>query len=236
MANLKTMKFVKTRLEIHVFELFKKSYQSTKVDWMKSDMKQKTRKQNTAENPNTYTPEVNIFITGSNGVGKTAIYNMYVENNFSTDPPSPEDGFRKVDKIDGKTYYMRMCDLSNEYSSFMKDQMYRVNEGFLVVYDITNLTSFTEVADIIRNIYRIRESEFPFVLVGNKCDLEAERSVTRDMLHDFATKELWNVPYFETSAKMNKNIQECVAELVREIVKKRDSQKQQPVKKSCIIL
>ncbi len=54
-------------------------------------------------------------------------------------------------------------------------------------------------------ILRVKNDEnIPFLLVGNKADLEDRRQVTTDDAQ--ARAEQWNVPYVETSAKTRANV------------------------------
>ena len=54
-------------------------------------------------------------------------------------------------------------------------------------------------------ILRVKDDEnIPFLLVGNKCDLENNRKVSQDEANAKAAE--WNVPYVETSAKTNVNV------------------------------
>ena len=47
------------------------------------------------------------------------------------------------------------------------------------------------------------------VLIGNKCEMEAERVVTREMGEEFAAK--CGIPFLETSCKTNHNIKEVIS-------------------------
>lgn len=54
-------------------------------------------------------------------------------------------------------------------------------------------------------ILRVKNDEnIPFMLVGNKMDLEDKRQVAVEEAHSRA--EQWNVPYVETSAKTRANV------------------------------
>ena len=47
------------------------------------------------------------------------------------------------------------------------------------------------------------------VLIGNKCEMEAKRVVTRSMGEEFAAK--CGIPFLETSCKTNHNIKEVIS-------------------------
>ena len=61
---------------------------------------------------------------------------------------------------------------------------YQSGEGFLLVYSITNRSTFEELDEVYKEILMAKdpvpEGGVPVVLVGNKCDLESERSVTKE--------------------------------------------------------
>ena len=63
----------------------------------------------------------------------------------------------------------------------MREQYMRTGEGFLLVYSITSRTSFEEIAQFQQQILRVKDKDyFPLIVVGNKCDLEVDRQVSRD--------------------------------------------------------
>ena len=53
------------------------------------------------------------------------------------------------------------------------------------------------------------------VLVGNKIDLTEERKVTRFEAEKLANEN--SMAYFETSAKMNKNVKEVINHIMQEV-------------------
>jgi len=55
----------------------------------------------------------------------------------------------------------------------------------------------------------------PFVIVGTKCDLVDDRQVSREMAIRLAT--LWGVPYYETSARLNINVDNVFLDIVRQM-------------------
>jgi len=58
-------------------------------------------------------------------------------------------------------------------------------------------------------------SSVPLVIVGTKSDLTAEREVSREMVTRMAT--LWGVPFYETSAKRNSNVNAVFMDIVRQM-------------------
>jgi len=51
----------------------------------------------------------------------------------------------------------------------------------------------------------------PMILIGNKIDLVREREVTT--MEGLALAKLWNIPFFEISAKNNVNIDQILFEI-----------------------
>lgn len=63
------------------------------------------------------------------------------------------------------------------------------------------------------------KQKVPLVLVGNKCDIFSERQVPREVAIALATNWGDEVPYYETSAKKEINIQACFEDVVRQMIK-----------------
>ena len=58
----------------------------------------------------------------------------------------------------------------------------RSGEGFLLVFAVTERSSFDEIAKFHRQILRVKDrDEFPMLLVANKSDLEVQRVVSRTL-------------------------------------------------------
>lgn len=81
--------------------------------------------------------------------------------------------------------------------------------------------------------------QVPLILVGNKCDLEAERVVAKEQGVQLARQ--FNCSLMETSAKTRSNVQEVFYDLVRQINKKQVSKKSndgsmKKKKSSCTVL
>ena len=67
---------------------------------------------------------------------------------------------------------------------------------------------------MIDEVHRIKdETSVPMVLIGNKCDLEHERQVTKEEGSELA--ERMGIQFFETSAKTPVNVTEALNALIR---------------------
>lgn len=66
-----------------------------------------------------------------------------------------------------------------EYSA-MREQYMHTGEGFLLVYSINSRQSFEEILTFQQQILRVKDKDyFPIIIIGNKCDLDGERVVSR---------------------------------------------------------
>lgn len=65
----------------------------------------------------------------------------------------------------------------------MREQYMRGGEGFIICYSVTDRQSFQEAAKFKELIFQVRHTyEIPFVLVGNKIDLEQFRQVSAKLI------------------------------------------------------
>ena len=66
-----------------------------------------------------------------------------------------------------------------EEFSAMREQYMRSGEGFLLVFSVTERSSFDEISKFHRQILRVKDrDEFPMLIVANKSDLELQRVVS----------------------------------------------------------
>jgi hypothetical protein len=83
------------------------------------------------------------------------------------------------------------------------------------VYNIADRASFTALDEIFLEVDSVRNSDFPLVLIGNKCDLAEQREVSEQEGKELAMR--FGCPFFETSARTAINVHEAFCQLVREI-------------------
>ena len=107
---------------------------------------------------------------------------LFFQNHFVTDyDPTIEDSYTKQCVIDDKVAKLDILDTAGqEEFSAMREQYMRSGEGFLLVFSLTDRSSFGEIYKFHKQILRVKDrDEFPIILVGNKSDLVQQR-VVRD--------------------------------------------------------
>ncbi|KAI9597439.1 ras family-domain-containing protein [Syncephalis fuscata] len=162
--------------------------------------------------------EYKLVVVGGGGVGKSALTIQFIQSHFVDEyDPTIEDSYRKQCVIDDEVALLDVLDTAGqeEYSA-MREQYMRSGEGFLLVYSITARDSYEEIATFHQQILRVKDKDFfPMIVVGNKCDLEAERQVSNQEGRELAKH--WKCRFIETSAKQKINVDEAFYFLVREI-------------------
>uniref|UniRef100_A0A8C7X9R1 RAB39B, member RAS oncogene family n=1 Tax=Oryzias sinensis TaxID=183150 RepID=A0A8C7X9R1_9TELE len=93
---------------------------------------------------------------------------------------------------------------------------YRNSVGGLLLFDITNRRSFQNVHDWLEEARsHVQPHSIVFMLVGHKCDLEAQRQVTQQEAEKLSGA--YGMRYIETSARDAINVEHAFTELTRDI-------------------
>ncbi|CAF3704095.1 unnamed protein product [Adineta steineri] len=174
--------------------------------------------------------DLKFLAIGDSGVGKTCILNQYVDGKFTK-----QLGTTVGIDIRNKTIFytsnktnkiynvqLQLWDTAGQEryrsltTSFFRDAM-----GFMLVFDVTSETSFLNVRNWIGEIQSNAYSEnVDMILIGNKCDLEDERIITKIRALEFAQQ--YHVQYIETSALENRNVVESIELLLDTVMKRLD--------------
>ena len=165
-----------------------------------------------------------VIILGDSGVGKTSLMNQFVNNKFSTQYKATigADFLTKEITIDDKSVTLQIWDTAGqERFQSLGVAFYRGADCCMLVYDSTNEKTFDNL-ESWRDEFLIqagpREPEkFPFVVVGNKTDLEGGQVTTKKALS--WCQQQGNIPLFESSALSNKNVSEAFEEVARNALK-----------------
>jgi len=164
-----------------------------------------------------------IIVVGFGGVGKSAITVQFTSYHFvEIYDPTIEDSFVKQTVVDDEPVTLSILDTAGqEEYNCLRDQYLRFGNGFLIVFSLTDRTSFEQIPSLFEQILKVFDSDpgaTPIVLVGNKTDLQNQRSISKQEATRMADR--FRVPYFEASAKTRTNIDESFFQLVREIRKR----------------
>lgn len=165
-----------------------------------------------------------IAIVGGGGVGKSSLTIQYIQGVFIEEyDPTIEDSYRKYIDIDGNIILLEILDTAGqeEYKS-LRDQYMRIADGFILVYSIIDAESLHEIEEYYNQIIRVKDTnDVPMVLVGNKCDLENYRQITKKYVLEYSNK--LNIQHYEVSAKKNININKIFDNLLRKIISLNDN-------------
>ena len=107
----------------------------------------------------------------------------------------------------------------------MIDMWISFGEGFLLVFAINDKESFKLIKGKYDRVVKGKggDKKPPILLVGNKQDLEKERTVEFAEAKQLA--DSWKAEYIETSAKTNFNVKEAFEKLVLKISASRNKPK-----------
>ena len=151
-----------------------------------------------------------ILIVGDKSVGKTCFLERYISGRkiktyFATIGINYE--YKKIQLNDGKEIKLQIFDAAG--SKKFRNIVYlklKQADGIILIYDITNRTSFNNLAEFLELIRNVPIDEPITILVGNKSDLEEKRAITKEEGINF--DEGLGFPFFECSAIENININE----------------------------
>ncbi|XP_033925495.1 ras-related protein Rab-10-like isoform X2 [Melopsittacus undulatus] len=127
---------------------------------------------------------VKIVMAGESCVGKTSIVRRYTEPSGA--PTSSYLATIGIDfKVKAVTFHdtrvkLQIWDTAGqERFHTLSTSYFRGAQGFVLVYDITNLDSFHSITSWMRDIHEKAGDEVDVILLGNKCDKESERVVPK---------------------------------------------------------
>ncbi|XP_033729364.1 circularly permutated Ras protein 1-like [Pecten maximus] len=154
------------------------------------------------------------------GGGEDDVEMVTEEDQKELVPSTPQD-----DQDTGDSCILDILDTAGqEEYSVVRDQYTRTGDAFLLVYSITDRSSFEEAEAIYDMLLKIKgDNHVPAVLCGNKIDLDATRDVSHDEGKVLAQK--LGIPFMETSAKDGTNITQVFEVLVKEVPRLQPSYK-----------
>ena len=146
-----------------------------------------------------------ILLLGDKNVGKTSLLSRYVDDVY---PGVQADaGFRtKTVLTKSVIWKLQLWD-----SEKVTHNMIRGSSAIMIVYDVTNLTSFDNVKFWLDEILASASDfhEVDKLLVGNKCDLLKSSSSVVDRLVAKEFADNLGIPFIETSALESTNVEDA---------------------------
>ena len=162
----------------------------------------------------------NVSILGDYSVGKTSLVNSLKGLEFNENQLITIGIDDVVDEamIDNKKYIFKIFDTAGEEKyKTISTKTIQIADGYFLVFSIVNKKSFERINDWIMTIIeRANINKKVLYLIGNKIDLDGEkRQISNEEAVNFA--KLYNMKYFETSAKTGYNIKESFHKLYLDI-------------------
>ena len=161
------------------------------------------------------------MLIGDSGVGKSCLLLRFADNTYTDSFISTigVDFKIRTVKIDDKTVKLQIWDTAGqERFRTITSSYYRGAHGIILVYDVTDQTSFSNVKNWLTEIDRYAGADVCKLIVGNKNDLVDKRVVEANTAKEFA--ESLDIPFLETSAKDSVNVDEAFLTMARQIKNK----------------
>lgn len=168
-----------------------------------------------------------VVVLGDSGVGKTSILSQFVKKRF--DPRYKAtigaDFWPKEMDVDGNLVTLQIWDTAGqERFQSLGSAFYRGADACMLVFDITNRASFDHLDSWYDELKMHLSDSHQIVLLGNKVDLEDQRQVTAREALNWCARHSTDpnnpIPYFETSAATNTNLDAAFTVVARNALAK----------------
>jgi small GTP-binding protein len=161
-----------------------------------------------------------IIVLGDPGVGKTSLILRYTNNAFrrSYIPTLGVHVSDKIFKINDTVIQLVIWDLAGQQKfSTMRHQFYVGSDGFILVFDLTNPTSFENLSNWFLDIQNQFKDQTPIIgyVIGNKCDLEDNIRIKSGNAKELAG--YLNLDFIETSALSGKNVDKAFTQIAESL-------------------
>ncbi|KAF2600605.1 hypothetical protein F2Q68_00007801 [Brassica cretica] len=133
------------------------------------------------------------LLTYAGGVGKSCLLLRFSDGSFTTSFITTigiDFKIRTIELDDDKRIKLQIWDTAGqERFRTITTAYYRGAMGILLVYDVTDETSFNNIRNWIRNIEQHASDNVNKILVGNKADMDESKRVysTRKFIHKFTS-------------------------------------------------
>ena len=162
-----------------------------------------------------------IILVGDTSVGKTNIINKYIKNEFREDfyaTIGVEFSHKKF-VVENRKIKAQIWDTAGQerYKAITR-AYYKGAKGAFIVYDITRKETFDDVDKWRNELISSCNQEITVMLIGNKCDLEDQREISKEQGEEKAKS--FGFSFLETSALSGENLEKGFQMLIEEIYQK----------------
>lgn len=150
------------------------------------------------------------ILIGDSGVGKSCLLLQFTDKRFEGvhDITIGVEFGARIITIENQEVKLQIWDTAGQESfRSITRSYYRGAVGALLVFDVTRRDTFDHVTTWLEDARTNCNTPITVMLVGNKCDLENRRQVSRDEAQAFAASK--GLVYLETSAKTSANVDEA---------------------------
>jgi len=170
-----------------------------------------------------------VIILGDSGVGKTSLMNQYVNQKFSKQYKATigADFLTKEITIEDKAVTLQIWDTAGqERFQSLGTAFYRGADCCVLVYDITDTKTFDSLSgwseEFLGQAAPQNPADFPFVVIGNKLDLQNDRSVPPAKAQAWAESKKF--PSFEASAKDGTSVEQAFRKIAENALARESTQ------------
>jgi len=177
-----------------------------------------------------------VILLGDAGVGKTSLLARYVDGifrseyiqtigaNFLIKEVDLKNIINKLDTPEiqisllDKNFKIYFWDIGGQPDKLIVTEYYFIQAvGAIIIFNVDNRDTFKNLDFWISKMKEL-SGDIPFIIVGNKIDLQEDRVVFSKEIEEKAIE--YGVSYFETSAKLNKSVDDAFEDLSIQILNK----------------
>ncbi|XP_010476830.1 PREDICTED: ras-related protein Rab-11B-like [Camelina sativa] len=162
-----------------------------------------------------------VVMLGDSNVGKSTLLSRFTTDEFETESKSTIgiEWLTRYGNIDNKNIKVQFWDTNGRERPLAK-HYYNDATVALIVYDITNHTSYKNVEGWLKELReQTTDPNILTVIVGNKSDRGHLRAVSEEEVMSFAVKE--NVCYGEISTLNENQVREIFMNSIIEAVRRK---------------
>ena len=168
--------------------------------------------------PSEYNHIIKLLLIGDSGVGKSCLLLRFADDSFTPQfiTTIGIDFKIRTVQIDGVRVKLQIWDTAGqERFKTITTAYYRGAAGIMLVYDVTDHSSFDNIRNWMHNIEQYATDSVHKVLVGNKCDMLDYKVIVSSEGQLLAKR--YGIRFFETSAKSGQNVEEAFMTLARKV-------------------